>query len=260
MPTEELFFRVDLKDQFASKDVFSFIAGLEGKEYRALEYRRTIATVLDGKRYFVKHHKGSGITEILKNLLQFRMPVISARNEWLALSRLNELGIAVPRIAAYGLRGWLPQKCESFIVTEDVGTQRNLEDLTRDWNNKPPLFAVKLALIKELAGISHQMHSHGICHRDFYICHFLLSEQGSNRLTLIDLHRALVKENLGERWLIKDIGSLYFSAMDIGLTQRDLLRFIRFYSGLSLKEALRKKRSFWGAVQKRAEKLERRHS
>ena len=164
---------------------------------------------------------------------------------------------------AYGKRGLLPQTCESFIVTEDVGTQLNLEDLTRDWGTNPPPFAEKLALLKELAGISQLMHRHGICHRDFYICHFLISgHQASTgkKLTLIDLHRALVKKNLAIRWVIKDVGSLYFSALDLGLTKRDLLRFIRFYSGGSLRTALKEKRGFWDDVLSRAMKLKSRHS
>ena len=262
MPLETLFIREDLRDYIPQKDVFTFIVGLEGEEFRALESRRTIATEFGGKRYFVKYHRGIPGAEIVKNLKQLRLPIVSARNEWQALTRLHELGIAVPRIAAYGKRGLLPQSCESFIITEDVGTQLNLEDLTRNWRTTPPPFSEKLALIEEVADISRKMHAHGICHRDFYICHFLLGGDQAvkgKRLTLIDLHRALLKKNLGRRWIIKDIGSLYFSALDLGLTKRDLLRFMRCYSGLSLKAALEEKAEFWRAVSQRAMKLKSRH-
>ena len=84
-------------------------------------------------------------------------------------------------------------------------------------------------------------------------------EEG-NSLTLIDLHRALVKRKLERRWIIKDVGSLYFSAMDIGLTSRDLFRFVRLYSGMSLKKALTRERDFWEQVLERARKLKSRHS
>lgn len=261
----DVFIREDLQPYLPEENVFAFIAGMEGEEFRALESRRTIAVDLGGKRYFVKYHRGIPGAEILKNLMQLRLPVVSARNEWLALSRLKTLGIKVPQIAAYGKRGLLPQTCESFIVTDDVGTQENLEDLTRDWHSKPPAFTDKLSLIREVAAISRRMHSNGICHRDFYICHFMVTgniaqagEDGQT-LTLIDLHRALVKRNLERRWVIKDIGSLYFSAMDIGLTARDLFRFVRLYSGMSVKKALIRERDFWEQVRQRAKKLRSRH-
>jgi heptose I phosphotransferase len=263
MSLDELFIREDMREFIPREEVFAFIASLEGEEFRTLESRRTIATEFAGKRYFVKYHRGIPSAEIFKNLMQLRLPIVSARNEWRAIKRLHELGILAPRIVAYGKRGLLPQTCESFIVTEDVGTQLNLEDLTRDWSSNPPPFAEKLALIEEVAGISQLMHRHGICHRDFYICHFLISgHQASTgkKLTLIDLHRALVKKNLAIRWVIKDVGSLYFSALDLGLTKRDLLRFIRFYSGGSLRTALKEKRGFWDDVLSRAMKLKSRHS
>ena len=266
MMATDVFIREDLQPYLPKENVFTFIAEMDGEEFRALESRRTIAVDLGGKRYFVKYHRGTKTAEILKNLLQFRLPVVSAHNEWRALSRLDALNIKVPQIAAYGRRGLLPQTCESFIVTDDVGTQENLEDLTRDWQSKPPAFARKLALIREVAAISRRMHSSGICHRDYYICHFMVTgniEGDSGKggsLTLIDLHRALVKRKLGQRWVIKDIGSLYFSAMDIGLTSRDLFRFIRLYSGMSLKNALTRESDFWKLVFERATKLKSRHS
>ena len=263
MPFDELFIREDLREFIPREGVFAFIASLEGEEFRALESRRTIATEFGGKRYFVKYHRGIPSAEIFKNLVQLRLPIVSACNEWRAIRRLHELDILAPRIAAYGKRGLLPQTCESFIVTEDVGTQLNLEDLTRDWGTNPPPFAEKLALLEEVAGISRLMHSHGICHRDFYICHFLISGQKNStgkKLTLIDLHRALLKKNLAMRWVIKDLGSLYFSALNLGLTKRDLLRFIGFYSGVSLRTALLEQQSFWDEVLSRAMKLKSRHS
>lgn len=254
----DLFLDTALAAELGDRDPFAFFANLDGDVFRALESRRTYAVTLAGKRYFVKYHRGTPTREILKNLVQLRLPVTSARNEWRALTRLRELGIQVPVVAAYGRRGLLPQTTESFIVTEDVGTQENLEDLTRHWPVKPPPIAQKRTLVLEAAAISRTMHAHGMCHRDFYICHFMVTGQSGKRLTLIDLHRALVKKQLGLRWIIKDLGSLYFSAMGIGLTRRDLLRFMRAYDG-DLETALGKQAGFWAQVQARGDRLKRRH-
>jgi heptose I phosphotransferase len=255
----EYFLDDALAEAVEDRDPFALFASMPGQEFRALESRRTYAVTFSGKRYFVKYHRGTPTGEVLKNLVQLRLPVTSARNEWRALSKLSELGVRVPIIAGWGRRGLLPQATESFIVTEDVGTQENLEDLTRDWVAQPPAFADKLALIREVAGISRTMHGNGICHRDFYICHFMVTGSGDSRLTLIDLHRALVKRRLGLRWVIKDIGSLYFSAMDIGLTHRDLLRFVRAYAGGDLRQALKGNAGFWEQVRLRGERLKSRH-
>ena len=59
------------------------------------------------------------------------------------------------------------------------------------------------------------------------------------------------------RWLVKDVGSLYFSAMEIGLTRRDLLRFVREYAGPSLRQALVEQADFWRGVEGRGKALAR---
>ena len=77
---------------------------------------------------------------------------------------------------------------------------------------------------------------------------------------LIDLHRAQVRQIVPERWLIKDLAGLYFSSQDIGLTRRDLLRFMKEYRNKSLELILIQERNFWERVKKRGDKLYQRHS
>jgi len=72
---------------------------------------------------------------------------------------------------------------------------------------------------------------------------------------LIDLHRALVKEKLAKRWIIKDIAGLYYSAMNIGLTRRDFLRFIKYYSKGSLRMSLTRDKNFWRRIEQRAQRM-----
>jgi hypothetical protein len=143
-----------------------------------------------------------------------------------------------------------------------------LEVFCRSWRQYPPRYGsslrLKRLLIKKVAEIARQLHSNGINHRDFYLCHFRLqlplepefiAWQTHLRLYLMDLHRAQMRRRTPQRWIIKDIGSLYFSAMDIGLTQRDLLRFMSRYEGQPMKTALQEKPLFWRGVQRRAERL-----
>ncbi|MES2625341.1 MAG: lipopolysaccharide core heptose(I) kinase RfaP [Pseudomonadota bacterium] len=258
MPGQQLYLRADFQQLWQGQDPFAAAAALEGQMFRALEQRQTLAFNTGQHRFFIKRHHGVTWKEIFKNLVQLRLPVVGASNEFNAINKLQQLGIKVPVIAAYGKKGLLPENIESFLVTEDVGPHESLEDYCRHWRTQPPTFADKRALILQIADISRTMHNAGVCHRDFYICH-LLFKGHAEPLTVIDLHRALIKSNLAERWVIKDVAGLYFSAMDIGLTRRDLYRFMKRYSNCSLREALTKHKQFWQAVEQRALRLYQKH-
>ena len=247
------------------KSLFNQIMRLSGEVYRELENRRTQRIVLNGKSYFLKQHFGVGWKEIFKNLLQLRLPVISAKNEWQALQRLQQLQIPAATIAGYGCHGWNPATRQSFILTHELPPHRSLEDLCRDWNTTPPAFRLKQKLLKEVARIARILHENGINHRDFYICHFLLAEKSLYEsqgpvLFVMDLHRAQLRKKVPERWIIKDLAGLYFSSLDIGLTKRDLLRFMREYRNKSLDVILTKESTFWERVKKRGDKLYQRNS
>jgi heptose I phosphotransferase len=254
MAGRELWLREDLAALWQDRDPFVAAFAQQGETFRALEQRQTLAFMGKGRRYFIKRHRGVTWIEILKNLLQGRLPVVSARNEYLAIRKLESLGIRAPSLAGYGRRGLLPQRLASFLVTDDIGPHQSLEDLCRLWPQQPPAFTVKLGLLRQTAAIARTLHEAGVCHRDFYLCH-LLQTAPQMPLTVIDLHRALIKPQLAERWKIKDVAGLYFSALEIGLTQRDLYRFMRCYRGTDLKETLRRDGSFWQAVMRRAASL-----
>lgn len=256
--TKELWLDAVFTQAWQGQDAFAAARRIEGEVFRELEQRQTLAFTQQGQRYFIKRHQGARLGELLKNLLSLRLPVVSARNEFVALRAMQALGLQVPQPAAYGRRGWLPAQLESFLVTHDVGPHESLEDHCRDWGRHKPAFAHKRVLLLQVADIARRMHSAGICHRDFYLCHFL-RRQRDGALVVIDLHRALVKQRLATRWIIKDLAGLWFSAMDAGLTQRDLLRFIKAYRGGNLRTLLGSELSFWRAVQQRALRLYRRH-
>jgi serine/threonine protein kinase len=208
---------------------------------------------LGKKTYFIKQHFGVGWKEIFKNLWQFRLPVLSAKNEWLAIHKLKSLGIDVPTVYAYGERGNNPATLQSFIVMEELAPVMSLEDLCQTWQRLPPSFALKRCLIEKVAEIARTLHQHGLNHRDFYLCHFLLDQKF--KLYLIDLHRAQIRRLTPGRWIIKDLAGLYFSSKDIGLTQRDLYRFMKHYRGKSLREIMDTGKGFWTKVKRRGERL-----
>lgn len=213
---------------------------------------------LGGHAYFVKQHFGVGWGEIFKNLLTGRLPILGAETEWRAIHRLNELDIPTTPAVAYASRGRNPARQQSFIITRDLGNIVSLETLCADWKDNPPDLGFKRRLILAVADIARKLHDNGLNHRDFYICHFCLDrtrlEQGEILLYLIDLHRVGIRDVIPPTARMKDIAALYFSALDIGLTRRDCLRFVRHYRG-RLRDTLHHERAFWRQVDLRAREL-----
>ena len=187
-----------------------------------------------------------------------------------------------------------PARRQSLIVTDEIPEAKSLEDLCREWgwNRSPPKTALEIRfkrwLIEQLAQTARILHSSGANHRDFYLSHFLLHRTEKKgeaspencRISLIDLHRmqihkpqlrawigALVhgllkrqrprtpQSETPSRWKMRDVSGLHYSSMDLGLTQRDRLRFIRLYSQASLRETLGRDRQFWERVERRAKRL-----
>jgi len=252
------------KDAKGDVDWFDKILSLQGDEYRNMDGRRTLRFDMLGQSYFVKTYTGLGWRRICKSLLRFKAPpVLSAYNEWLAIKILTGLGIDTMNTVAYGERGSTPATRQSFLVTDDLNPAQSLEDICRDWSHNPPAVAFKRALLQRIAEITRKMHSQGINHRDYYLCHFLLDTSSGNyvnnpgklRIFLIDLHRVQFRKQVPRRWQIKDLASLYFSASDIGLTRRDCLRFIRLYTSEPLRVSLARDKRLWRQVEIRSNKL-----
>ena len=248
------------KRLWAGRDPFEAVEALQGEVYRELEGRRTLRTEVDGAGYFVKIHRGIGWGEVFKNLFSAKLPVLGAGQEWRAIQRLHEVGVPTMTAVAYGERGANPAAQHSFIVTEELAPTISLEDFCRDWVAQPPAPRLKHALIAEVARMTGTMHRAGVNHRDCYICHFLLhtdrpvTPEGL-KLSVIDLHRAQVREQIPRRWRDKDLAGLYFSALEIGLTRRDKLRFLRAYFQRPLRQVLAEQAALLARLERKAGKL-----
>ena len=257
--------RPDLKKIFSGPDaeVFDQIMNLQGEAYRDLAGRRTIRVVLQGHGYFAKLHYGVGWGEIFKNLIRLSIPVVGARTEWLAIQRFDELGVSTMSIAGFGEKGLNPARRQSFLLTDELANTISLEDYCRLWPDTPPSPRFKRSIIEKVAAMTRQLHENGVNHRDLYICHFLMKEASTKQdafseqidLFIIDLHRVQIRSKTPRRWMVKDVAGLHFSSMDIGLTRRDLFRFMRHYRGCSLREQLSREQGFWHAVERKALQL-----
>ncbi len=258
---------VELKEPLTTlwrgKDAFEEVKTLQGEVFRELETRRTLRFELAGKSYFLKWHRGTSLKEIVKNLLSLRMPVLGADREWNAIHRLSHLGVDTMHGVGFGEKGLNPLTRTSFIITEDLTPTISLEDYCTDWVMNPPDINVKRMIIKRVAMMVRKMHAGGINHRDCYICHFLLhlpfsGHQDDLKISVIDLHRAQIRTKVPRRWRDKDLIGLYFSSMNIGLTQRDIFRFMKTYFGISLRDVLSREAKLLAQTEIKAEKIRER--
>jgi heptose I phosphotransferase len=269
----KLFLRDDIAKAWQGNDAFDRALQQTGEIFRDKEGRRTLRCEIAEKSYFLKVHRGVGWVEIFKNLLQGRLPILGARNEIEAIRAFEKIGLKTLTIAACGDRGINPAQQQSFLLTDELTQIVSLEDYCREWLNNPPPAALKYALIKRVAEIAARMHKAGINHRDFYLCHFLLDVSSPinaqsiamQNIYVIDLHRAQIRVEVPLRWQVKDLGGLYYSALNIGLSGRDVLRFVReysriFYAGSPqvLRNSLRAKIELWRSVASRAAQIYRR--
>jgi len=249
-----------LKVRFPGADAFDQVLAVEGRIYRNVKGRKTLRFEHAGKGYFLKIHSGVGWWEIMKNMLHGKAPVLSAKDEYEAIQALEKLGLETLSIAGYGVRGGSPAALQSFIITEEIEDVVSLEELAMEWSRNPPAPCVKRRLIEKVADIARTMHQHGVNHRDFYLCHFLLEKawlvendgDAEPPLHMIDLHRSQLRRTLPERWRLKDLAGLHFSSMDAGLTQRDRLRFLCRYECVGLREAVQNLSGWWAKVDSKA--------
>lgn len=233
------------------QDAFGELMCMQGKVFRDVKGRRTIQVSLSGQSCFVKQHFGVGWREIFKNLFSFKKPVLGAMTEVAAIKKLAQIGISTTPLIGFGVKGINPATQQSFLITEDLGDIVSLEDLCADWKDNPPDVALKAGIITALAQLAAKLHGAGMCHRDFYLCHFVIKESdlaaGKINLILIDLHRMLLGQSSHGKAVMKDIAGLYFSAMDCGFVREDWLLFRRHY--------LPQSDGFWLDVEARANQL-----
>ncbi len=259
----------DDKKYFSEFKTMADFFAIDGEVFKRKANRHTLRFGLEDQWYFIKCHSGVGWGEIFKNLLRLKLPVIDARTEWQAIKRLQDIGVDTLVPVGFGVEGLNPGRRQSFLITRDIGKSVSLETLCGRWPTNKPSPILKRALIDEVATIARRLHENGVNHRDLYLCHFLLrsvteeadySRAPENlRICLIDLHRVQLRSRTPERWIVKDLGSLYFSSMDIGLTTRDLFRFMKTYSDKPLRSVIAGESGFWEKVRSRAESLYKDH-
>jgi len=269
-----IYIREDLRDIFPRSWTVDDFLNLEGSVVKqVVAERKTIMFECHGRHFFLKAHFGVGWREIIKNLLQLRMPIVGARNEWEGIRALERLGIPTMKIAAYGQEGRNPARIKSFIITDALQHTEDLESwlpVIIEVFGRHMALPLKWSVVREVAGISRTLHTNGINHRDYYLCHLRIDLQScvgdakKPRIYVMDLHRVAVRSQTPQRWLVKDIAGLLYSTLHstrkIGLTRNDFLRFVSVYDNRSWRQSLTENRIFWRRVLERVKRTHQRGS
>lgn len=251
--TDELYLSPAFSALWQHKNPFEEVEKLRGTVYREMDGRKTLRFELDGKGYFLKIHRGVGWKEIIKNLLQLRLPVLGAKNEWRAIDKLKSINVDTMTYVAYGKTGRNPATQLSFIITEELDGCISLEDYCLERKADPQYEQVVSERMEKVIDAVSSLHDHGMNHRDLYICHFLFDADhysASNPMYIIDLHRAQIRREIPYRWRLKDIAGLWFSMREVFMKPAEFSMFRERYG---VDERFTS--SFWRSVEVKAEKL-----
>jgi len=239
-----LFINKDFSEFLDALDLACFddFMQLEGMVVKsAVRERSTQRLNLEGATVYVKKHFFLGVREILKNLLRLRFPM-GALNEWRALLAFHAHNIPtmIPICAGRKPFLWRIDK-ESFLLTDDLGEASRLNDFLKVNGAIPcrgKVLETKKRIVENLADITRKMHSAGMNHRDYYLCHILMDNK--ERLYVIDLHRVNVRDKVGKRWMVKDLAALLFSSLEVPVTHGQRLAFYKRYMQISRLSAYHK--------------------
>ncbi len=159
--------------------------------------------------------------------LRFRSP---GQREFDNLQKLGDAGFCVPFALGWGQSGRV-----SFVLMEYVAHGQTLRQSLELASARA---SCKWAEI--LGRWVGRLHAAGWYHRDLYLEHWVLTEDGG--LCLLDLGRARQQARPRRRWLTKDLGALLHSS-PANLPSRTRLRFLVSYfrqRGLSNRIARRR--------------------
>ena len=205
-------------------DIFSFSKGKNLTKDNLPAFRQRIMFDTDNPKtsLFLKRYQNIPKLKQKKNWLVHRKRISTMACDMEPAESLRKLGINTPRIIAFGEEwGGLFEK-RSFIITEKIPDSVSLEE------KRPDVFCRdRKNFIESLAAFVRKFHETGHRHRDLYLCHIFCSPQG--RFTLIDLNRVFKPVIFSQKYRIKDLAQLYYSAPGKIFTKTDRLRFFLAY-------------------------------
>jgi heptosyltransferase-2 len=214
--------------------VFSFNAVINLSKDNLAPFRRRFQFEINPPptTVFLKRYDRPPVTIQLMNWLSSRGRKSCGFCEFESASELAAEGIGTPKVISYGEQwGKLFEK-RSFIITEKIPNAESLEQKLPPCFNGPATaetLKLRRIFLAQLASFIKKFHQTNYRHRDLYFSHIYYSDDGS--FHLIDLARAFKPILLRERFRIKDIAQLHYSAPARYFSRSNRLRFYLDYVG-----------------------------
>ena len=219
--------------------VMNFRGGILSKEQGPRSVCRFSLPDEEGeKAFFLKRHLHPPLREQIREFFRYGSFLSGGRREWENIWKIRQVGISTIDPVGFGeRREWGGWEVESFLVSLELKEACRLTEFIPKHLSPPlnsSLLSRKRQLLGELALLARRIHEAGLFHRDFYLGHVFVTDrkEGEMELYLMDLQRIFRPKWRIERWRIKDLASLNFSAPPGWFTATDRLRFYKQYRGI----------------------------
>jgi len=214
--------------------LFSFNSGKDPGGSSLPEYRSRLEFKISGpdKKLFLKRYNHPGALTQIKNWFWHKSRKSTMSFDLDPTEGLARAGIKTPKTISYGEQWGVLFEQRSFIITEELPNAESLEQKLPDCfsdRSKIENLRRQRNFIERLGQFAGRFHDTGYRHRDFYLAHIFYSDDGT--FYLIDLQRAFKPRILAERFRVKDIAQLYYSAPGSAFSKTDRLRFYKNYAG-----------------------------
>ncbi len=216
--------------------VFDFNTGTNLTKDNLSKHRSRLQFQVDSPQttLFLKRYDRPPVSVQFRNWLSAHRRISCGLLDFEPADKLTAMGINTPMTIAYGFQwGRLFEK-RSFCITEKIPNAESLERKLPDYFNAPPTaenLRMRRDFIRRLAAFIKKFHETNYRHRDLYLSHIFYSDDG--RFHLIDLARAFKPFLLAERFRVKDIAQVYYSAPGNSFSGTDRLRFYFALAGRS---------------------------
>lgn len=216
--------------------VFSFDAGHNLAKNNLAAFRSRLQFELKSPptTLFLKRYDNPPLLSQLRNWWHHHRRISYGLSEANTVQKLTAADINTPKTICYGQRwGTLFEK-RSFCITEKIPNAESLERKLPSCFTSPNTtenLKLRRNFITQLAAFTRKFHETNLRHRDLYFSHIFYDN--NSQFYLIDLARVFKPFVLAERFRIKDIAQLYYSAPGQYFSRTDRLRFYLEYTGRS---------------------------
>ena len=236
--------------------VFSFNAGKNLVKNNLSRHRTRLQFEINSPptTLFLKRYDSPPIFTQIKNWLTSRKRTSLGFFDLEPTGKLAAAGISTPKIISYGEQWGSFFEKKSFIITEKIPDADSIERKLPDCFDAPPTaenLQLRRNFIARSAAFVKKFHETNYRHRDLYFSHIFYSNSG--KFYLIDLARVFKPTVFYERFRIKDIAQVYYSAPGRYFSKTDRLRFYLGYTGHN--KLSRKDKVFIRKVKRKARRM-----